>query len=94
MREVAPSPYKALGSVVHEAQLEPLLVPEALGQGAPHVVRWEGLFPAVLKLSKHGLQTTSTGVSSMPTTANTPISPSDTVTPTPPAETHANRLLP
>lgn len=34
-----PGPYKALGGVVHEAQLEPLLVPEALRQRVPDVIR-------------------------------------------------------
>lgn len=52
----AAGPYEALGSVVHEAQLEALLVAEALGQRVPHVVRGQGLLPAVLELREHGLR--------------------------------------
>lgn len=50
--------FEALGGVVHEAQLEPLLVPEALGQGVPDVIRGKGFLPAVLELRKYCLQCT------------------------------------
>lgn len=70
-----PPAYEALRRVVHEAQLEPVLVPEALGQGAPHVVRGQGLLPAVLELREHHLRTRSASVSSAPATLSPPRGP-------------------
>lgn len=55
-RARGPAPYEALGRVVHEAQLEALLVPEALGQREPDVVGREGLLPTVLELGEDGLR--------------------------------------
>lgn len=50
-----PGPYEALGRVVHAAQLEALLVPEALGQGVPDVIGGKGFLAAVLELRKYCL---------------------------------------
>lgn len=52
----ARGPHKALGGVVHDAQLEALLVLEGLGQGAPQGVRGQHLLTAVLELGEDALE--------------------------------------
>lgn len=47
---------KTLSSIIHEAQLEPLLVVEGLGQGTAESIRWQGRLMAVLKLGEQLLQ--------------------------------------
>ena len=49
--------YEALGRVVHDAELEALLVLEGLGQGAAQGVRRQHLLTAELELSKDALGT-------------------------------------
>lgn len=47
--------HKALCGVVHQAQLKPLLVSEALCKSMPYVIRGEGFLLTVLKLCKYCL---------------------------------------
>ena len=47
--------YKALGSVVHDAELKPLLVLEGFGKGAAQGVRRQNFLTAVLELSEDAL---------------------------------------
>lgn len=49
-------PYEALGGVVHDAQLEALLVLEALGQRAAQRVGRQNLLTAELELGKNVLE--------------------------------------
>ena len=48
--------YETLGGVVHEAELEALLVEERFGQGAPQRVRRKRRLVAVLQLREQFLQ--------------------------------------
>lgn len=48
--------YETLGRVVHDAQLEALLVLEGFGQSAAQSVRWEHLLTAELELGKDALK--------------------------------------
>lgn len=65
-------PYEALGRVVHEAELEALLVAEAPGQRMPHAVRRQGLLAAQLELRENRLRGTGTAVRATPASAITP----------------------
>lgn len=47
--------HKAFCCIVHEAQLEALLILEALGQRVSHVIRGQRLLSAVLELGKDRL---------------------------------------
>ena len=47
--------YKALCGVVHDAQLEPVLLLVTASQSVPQVVRGEGRLSAVLELGEEGL---------------------------------------
>ena len=49
------SSYKALCGVVHDAQLEPVLLLVTASQSVPQVVRGEGRLSAVLELGEEGL---------------------------------------
>lgn len=49
-------PYETLGRVVHDAQLEALLVLEGFGQSAAQSVRWEHLLTAELELGEDALK--------------------------------------
>lgn len=51
--------YKALGSVVHNAQLEALLILEGLSQSTAQGIRGQHLLTAVLELGKDALQQTN-----------------------------------
>ncbi len=53
---VATGTYKALGGIVHEAQLEALLVLKGLCQGVTQVVRGQGALPTVLELGENALK--------------------------------------
>lgn len=48
--------YETLSRVVHDAQLEALLVLEGFGQSAAQSVRWEHLLTAELELGKDALK--------------------------------------
>lgn len=52
-----PGTYKALCGVVHEAQLEALLVLKGLCQGVTQVVGGQGALPTVLELGENALKT-------------------------------------
>lgn len=53
---VATGTYKALCGIVHEAQLEALLVLKGLCQGVTQVVRGQGALPTVLELGENTLK--------------------------------------
>ncbi len=53
---VATGTYKALCGIVHEAQLEALLVLKGLCQGVTQVVRGQGALPTVLELGENALK--------------------------------------
>jgi len=53
---VATGTYKALSSIIHEAQLEALLVLKGLCQGVTQVVRGQGTLPTVLELGENALK--------------------------------------
>lgn len=53
---VATGTYKALCGIVHEAQLEALLVLKGLCQGVTQVVRGQGSLPTVLELGENTLK--------------------------------------
>lgn len=48
--------HKAFGGIVHEAQLEAMLVLKGLRQGVTQVVGGQGALPAVLELGKNTLK--------------------------------------
>lgn len=56
---VATGTYKALCGIVHEAQLEALLVLKGLCQGMTQVVRGQGSLPTVLELGENTLKRTT-----------------------------------
>lgn len=49
------SSYEALRSVVHDAELKPLLVLEGFGERAAERVGWQNFVTAVLELSEDAL---------------------------------------
>lgn len=53
---VATGTYKALRGIIHEAQLEALLVLKGLCQGVTQVVRGQGALPTVLELGENALE--------------------------------------
>ena len=53
---VATGTYKALCGIIHEAQLEALLVLKGLCQGVTQVVRGQGSLPTVLELGENALK--------------------------------------
>lgn len=53
---VATGTYKALCGIIHEAQLEALLVLKGLRQGVTQVVRGQGSLPTVLELGENTLK--------------------------------------
>lgn len=53
---VATGTYKALCGIIHEAQLEALLVLKGLCQGVTQVVRGQGALPTVLELGENTLK--------------------------------------
>lgn len=53
---VATGTYKALCGIIHEAQLEALLVLKGLCQGVTQVVRGQGTLPTVLELGENALK--------------------------------------
>lgn len=48
--------YETLSRVVHDAQLEALLVLEGFGQSAAQSIRWENLLAAELELGEDALK--------------------------------------
>lgn len=52
----APGTYKTLRGIIHEAQLEALLVLKGLCQGVTQVVGGQGSFSTVLELGKNTLK--------------------------------------
>ena len=50
------STYEALGSIVHQAQLEALLVLEGFSQSVPQAVGGKHALPALLKLAEYTLR--------------------------------------
>lgn len=54
---VARGTYKALCGIIHEAQLEALLVLKGLCQGVTQVVRGQGALPTLLELGENALKT-------------------------------------
>lgn len=62
--------YKAFSCVVHEAQLEALLVKERLSEGSPQGVRRKGSLMAELKLGKEFLEQNIELVKERPKAAN------------------------
>lgn len=53
---VATGTYKALCGIIHEAQLEALLVLKGLCQGVTQIVRGQGALPTVLELGENALK--------------------------------------
>lgn len=50
------STYEALGSVIHEAELEALFVFEGFGEGITQAVRWQHTLTTLLELAEYALE--------------------------------------